>query len=136
MSRRKLARTMKTTRMLGELALAAPLVATHRLSRLAGGGPVYSARDLSEFAGMVEEKQQAFFQSWMAMSMEAIRIQQQMWLAWMRPGMWPTLSAWPRTGPLPQWRPDHLLRIAGMGLGPVHRKALANARRLSVSRAR
>jgi hypothetical protein len=133
MSRRKLARTMKTTRMLGELALAAPLVATQRLSRLAAGGPVYSARDRREFAGMVEEKQVAFFQSWMAMSMEAVRIQQQMWLAWMRPLMWPTLSALSRTAPAPQWRYDHLLRIAGMGLVPVHRKALANARRLSSS---
>jgi hypothetical protein len=127
---------MKTTRMLGELALAAPLVATQRLSRLAAGGPVYSARDRREFAGMVEEKQVAFFQSWMAMSMETMRIQQQMWLAWVRPLMWPTLSAWSRTAPVPQWSPDHLLRIAGMGLGPVHRKALANARRLSGSRLR
>jgi hypothetical protein len=111
-------------------------VATHRLSRLAGGGPAYSARDRREFAGMVEEKQVAFFQSWMAMSMEAMRIQQQMWLAWVRPLMGPPLSAWSRTSAVPQWRPGHLLRIAGMGLGPVHRKALSNARRLSSSRLR
>ncbi len=133
MSRRKLARTRKTTRMLGELSLAAPLVATHRLSRMALGGPSWSVRDRREFAGMVQEKQVAFFQSWMAMSLEAARIQQQMWLALAKPFIWPGPRAWPRVGSLPQWRPDHLLRIAVAGLAPVHRKALANSRRLTRS---
>lgn len=133
MSRRKLARSLKTTRMLGELSLAAPAVATQRLSRLALAGTSWKPRDRREFAGMVQEKQMAFFQSWMAMSLEAARIQQQMWLTFAKPFMWPGPRAWPRAGALPQWRPDHLLRIASAGLVPVHRKALANSRRLTRS---
>lgn len=112
---------------LTELAVAAPQVVAHRLTRMALAGASPSERDRREFTGMVMEKQVAFMQSWMAMWVEGLRWQQAMALSWL-------------TGASVQ---QHLqgatraaTRIASGGLAPVHRKAVANAKRLAGTRLR
>jgi hypothetical protein len=109
-----------------ELAWAAPQVITHRLLRMAAAGPNPSPRDRGEFARMGWEKVGAFYESWAAMSFEALRQQQAWWLAVAGATAWPWLFS--RPGPAHSRRALH--RIVGHGLAPVHRRAMANARRL------
>lgn len=119
---------------LAELAVAAPQVVAHRVARMAQAGPVLSARDRREFTSMVMEKQAAFVQSWQAMTTEFYRAQ---WRLAM--GAWSALwQPWPLTVDLPsrlsrQWGRE-AYRITSRGVQPVHRKATANARRLSRKR--
>ncbi|HET7526854.1 MAG TPA: polyhydroxyalkanoate granule-associated phasin [Burkholderiaceae bacterium] len=109
-----------------ELAWAAPRVMAHRLQRLAIAGPRPSTRDRREFSRMGWEKVAAFHESWLAMALETWRVQQALW--------WSTLGAW--WLPATTWRTrrhrpsDAAIGILGHGLAPVHRRALANARRL------
>jgi len=111
-----------------ELAMAVPQVVAHRVSRMALAGPTPSARDRREFGRMGSEKVAAFQESWMAMFMHAAMAQQRLALSWWR------MLAWPWTGA----GGHDLLGEAGRagqavlhkGLLPVHRRAVANARRL------
>ena len=123
-----------------ELALATPQVMAHRLTRMALAGHTPSARDRKEFHLMGAEKVAAFLESWMAMAMQAWRVQMQMqtqlwtsamqamWMPWSRPS-----SAGGNA--IVQWQ-KATLGILGQGLVPVHRRAVANARRLSRTRLR
>jgi hypothetical protein len=111
-----------------ELALAVPQVMGHRLWRMALAGPLPSAVDRAEFQLMGLEKLAAFAESWQAMSWQMWQIQQDLVLGMMR--LW--LPWWPGRNVFSQ----HWLRQAGAGvlsagLAPVHRRATANARRLS-----
>ena len=119
--------SQQLARRVAETAWAAPLVVSHRLQRMAAAGRRPSERDRREFSRMGWEKVAAFHESWAAMALEGWRVQQTLW--WSMVG-----SLW-----APWWsggrgrRPDAtraLLGIAGHGLAPVHRRALANARRL------
>jgi hypothetical protein len=117
-----------------ELALAAPQVIAQRLSRLAAAGSTPSARDRREFQRMVAEKPLAFGQAWSAMAVEAMAAQQALALAWTR-SLW---MPW-AFGAMTPARAGHawtraLLDVARKGLAPVHRTAVANARRLSRAR--
>ena len=115
-----------TATRLVELGLAAPEVAIRRLGRMALAGPMPSARDRREFSGMALEKQVVFAQSWLAMCEEAWRQQLQFALSLMvgLPATWrhATLA------------PAAFDRIATRGLAPIHRKAVANAKRLRAKR--
>ena len=110
-----------------ELAWAAPQVIAHRLLRMAMAGPRPSARDRREFARMGAEKMAAFYESWTAMAFEAMQQQQAWWLSAWRTAAWPWLL--PRIGSAGNRR--GLQHIAAHGLAPVHRRALANVKRLS-----
>lgn len=94
-------------------------------------GATPNARDAAEFKRMFSEKAQAFSTAWVAswvamcwapwrVSMELLRVR-----TGMRQGAATPLesmsSAWQRQG----WR------IAGAAIAPVHRTAIANARRLA-----
>lgn len=92
--------------------MAAPYVVGHRLTRMAMAGNSPSARDRKEFARMGTEKALAFAESWQAMWLAAARANQAMALSWWR-GYWSAAS-----------------RIMFAGIGPVHRRAVGNARRL------
>ena len=60
----------------------------------------------------------------MAMGMQAWRVQQQVAFAW-----WQALfMPWARAR-APQW-PHAMVGVLGQGLAPVHRRAVANAKRL------
>lgn len=121
-----------------ELALAVPQVIGHRVARMAMAGPVLSARDQKEFAGMVAEKQVAFVQSWAAMWAHAVQAQQglmlSLWQAcWPVPGQTPSAQPWLQAGEA--WHRASL-GVLDQGLAPLHRKAVANARRLARTRLR
>lgn len=111
-----------------ELGVAAPQVVAHRLARMASAGASPSARDRREFTGMVVEKQVAFAQAWTAMWLEGWRMQQRWLLAWFDSA--PALP-WRAAADLAAWE-----RVLARGIAPVHRRAVANARRLGRTRPR
>jgi hypothetical protein len=112
-----------------DLSIAAPLVVAHRVGRMARAGSQtarpLSARDQREFALMGLEKVAAFWESWLAMTMQW---QQAAWRLW-------SGAAWGRL-PGNAMLADQGLRILARGLSPVHRRAVGNAKRLSHSRRR
>ncbi len=112
-----------------ELAMAVPPVVAHRVARMALAGAAPSQRDRREFGRMVAEKQWAFVQSWAAMGMQAFAAQQAMAASMARLWWTPWTAA---TGPTlaRQWQ-DAAAGVLGKGLAPVHRAAVANARRLA-----
>ena len=112
---------------LAELGVAAPQVIAHRLTRMALAGPTISARDRKEFTGMVAEKQAAVAQAWMGMFAEGLRLQQQFALSLLT-------GATPRTHAARA--KSAASRIASAGLAPIHRKAIANAKRLARTKLR
>ena len=112
---------------LAELGVAAPQVIAHRLTRMALAGPTISARDRKEFTGMVAEKQAAVAQAWTGVFAEGVRLQQQL-----------ALSLF--TGATPRQHAalanNAASRIVSTGLAPIHRKAIANAKRLARTKLR
>jgi len=112
---------------LAELGVAAPQVIAHRLTRMALAGPTISARDRKEFTGIVTEKQAAVAQAWMGMFAEGLRLQQQFALSLLT-------GATPRTHAARA--KSAASRIASAGLAPIHRKAIANAKRLARTKLR
>ena len=115
MSRRN-THSRRLARQATELAVAVPQVVTHRLARMALAGAMPNARDRREFHAMGQEKVLAFWQSWFAMGWAMVEATQQAWIAVLQGARAPMLDT-------------H--RILSRGLGPVHKRATANARRLS-----
>ena len=128
-------------RMMGQLqqlSWAVPQVVALRVARFASAGARPSARDRQEFTRMWAEKPVALGQAWLAMSQEALSMQQR-WAAQMLQlstqtlldGLEPTR---PRLSGLQQnWANQQLrcsLELGSCGLAPVRRRAVANARRL------
>lgn len=113
-----------------ELALAVPQVVAHRLTRLALAGPVLSLRDRAEFKLMGAEKTAAFKESWGAMAAASLRANQQLamtlWTSALFP--WSKGSATPSAAAAKYQRAA--LGLLGTGMAPVHRRAVANAKRL------
>lgn len=106
---------------MAELAVAVPQVMGHRLTRLAMAGPNPSARDQREFQRMATEKAAAMGEAWFAMWMQGVATQQRLALAAVTGLAMPSTAALTRAG----------LGVLGHGLAPVHRRAVANAKRLS-----
>jgi len=127
MKSKRIARPTATAVKLGELAFAAPQVIAHRLTRMALAGPALSARDRKEFAGMVLEKQAAAAHAWIGMFAEGVRFQQQFALSMLSFATPRQHAARARSA---------ASRIASTGLAPIHRKAVANAKRLSRTKLR
>jgi hypothetical protein len=120
---------------LAELSVAVPQVVSHRVARMALAGRTPSERDRKEFELMVAEKKLAFGQSWNAMAVQAVRANQSLALSlfesiWLRPtkGLSPAAVA--------AQVQRATLAVLGKGVEPVHRKAVANARRLSRTKLR
>lgn len=126
-----------------ELMFAAPQVVAHRVARMATAGPLPSERDRREFQRMGAEKVAAFQESWAAMGSQTFAMQQQWgrhlmsaWTDWMRmafnpwhPGAGASMA---RTASRSAAQLQSIaLGVAGKGLAPVHRRAVANAKRLS-----
>jgi hypothetical protein len=123
------------------LALAVPQVVSHRVTRMMTAGTTPAAHDMREFHLMSSEKTAAFVESWMAMGAYLMRANQQMalnmvgswWKAWfsMAGLNWPTVQQfWPRT----QQLQSTALGMMAKGIEPVHRVALANAKRLAAGK--
>lgn len=136
-TRRKATRLQAQT---AQMMHAAPQVVAHRLRRMALAGPQPSERDRREFHRMGAEKLAAFGEAWQAMAWQVLKSNQQLALSMMRT-WWPLLD--PRVvskaATLDQatqaWQAA-TLDILGQGLRPVHRRAVANARRLGRTRSR
>jgi hypothetical protein len=120
-------RAAGTALQLAELSVAAPQVIAHRLARIALSQPNLSTRDRQEFAGMIMEKQAAMFQAWMAVVLETLRWQQAVALA---------LLTGASAGQHHATATSAAMRMASGALGPFHRKAVANAKRLARTRLR
>lgn len=121
----------------GEMALAVPLVVSHRLARMALAGNRPTTRDLREFERMGSEKWAALTEASIAVALQAWQVQQQLALAALQAWSWPALGRKPRrtaaaSRPLREAAADLMRR----GLAPVHRRAVANARRLGRTRLR
>ncbi|GAC1537217.1 MAG: hypothetical protein NVS2B4_17470 [Ramlibacter sp.] len=132
MSSRPLRPTASIAQQAAELAFAVPQVVAHRMTRMAIAGPTLSPRDRKEFTRMVAEKNTAFASSWQAMAAQAVVANQALASSFMR-------SFWS-----PPQMPMHTLTqvqnaalgVLGKGMAPVHRKAVANAKRLAKTRLR
>ena len=113
-----------------ELAVAVPQVIAHRVTRMAIAGTSPSARDRREFHRMGAEKVAAFNESCNAMVLQVFRINQQLALSYMQSLWFP----WARPGSSVQSVSRQLTGAAsgilGEGMAPVHRRAVANAKRL------
>lgn len=118
-----------------ELAWAVPQVVAHRVARLAAAGHAPSARDRREFHRMIGEKAAAFSESWIAMGGYWLSLQQAWANALWRWALMPCSGAmpWPPSGA--QWQ-RAAQGLLSRGLAPVHRRAVANAKRLGRAAAR
>jgi hypothetical protein len=130
MTTRNRRNTRSATRQAIELAAVVPAVVAHRMGRLALAGPSPSARDRDEFRKMGDEKIAAFYESWNAMFTEMYRASLRFWFS---PPHWS-----PTPGTTARHAAKHLERTAlavlTKGIAPVHRRAVANARRLARGR--
>ena len=146
--------TRSVTRMV-ELAVAAPQVIATRSARMLAAGANPGAADRAEFSKMWTEKGHAFWESLFAMGVQMVKVNQdyartaalQWWRMWTTP-WW--LTAISRTQPssalsravtlLPppsvRQRKRAVSRLVDAGLGPIHKRATANARRLGRTKKR
>jgi hypothetical protein len=126
-----LRRKRKTTSLavkMAELAFAVPQVVAHRVTRMAIASPVLSQRDRKEFKLMCAEKTEAFGESWNAMTMQAFRANQAFAASVFR--------SFSSAGAVTERLQRVALDVMGKGLSPVHRKAVANAKRLARTKLR
>jgi hypothetical protein len=129
MARRSRSQALAT--QAAELAFAAPRVVAHRLGRMALAGARPSARDRREFTRMGSEKSDAFAESWLAMGATAWRLQLDFWLSCWGLGFSPWLGrGGKRTLNSLADSQRAAVDILASGLAPVHRRAVANAKRL------
>jgi hypothetical protein len=114
------------------LSLAVPQVIAHRVGRMATAGPHPSARDRKEFKQMGAEKTAAFYESWAAMGLAAMKSQQQMAASmWRAAAMAPWSMARPTSLlPTSNTLARHALGVLSQGMAPVQRRAVSNAKRL------
>ena len=130
MSPRRPRKTPPVARQAAELAVAVPQVIAHRLTRLALAGPTPSARDRKEFRRMGAEKAAAFAESWNAMATGMLEANPTLMVSFMR-GFWSPPSAKRSATSAARQVGRAVTGIVQKGLAPVHRCAVANAKRLS-----
>lgn len=119
-----------------ELAVAVPQVVAHRIIRMAMSGPTLSARDRKEFQLMMAEKKTAFAEAWQAMAIQSVRANQALATSLFRSFGSPSLKGKPSAGKVAAQVQSAALGVFGKGLAPIHRKAVANARRLARTKLR
>jgi len=119
-----------------ELAFAAPQVVAHRVARMAMAGPVLSERDRREFRLMGAEKTAAFSEAWNAMAAHAFRANQALAVSFAQSLWSPSPKGRPSATEMAVQLQDAALGMLDKGMDPVHRKAVANAKRLARTRLR
>ena len=130
MAIRRRRRTKSLAAQTFELGMAAPQVIAHRMARMAAAGTPLSARDRAEFQRMSIEKLAAINEAWSAIAGQAfiesqnfgLMLMQSLCFPWMRPA--PTAKSMSR-----HWN-RAAASILGKGMAPLHRRAVANAKRL------
>ena len=136
MASRKLRRSVSLATKSAQLAVAAPQVVAHRMARMALHGANYTDQDLKEFARMGSEKQVAFLASWNAMALQVLRYQHSFMLSWFQAVCMPWLRAGMTPASIASRLQSAAMGTALSGLGPIHRTARANAKRLPLTRLR
>ena len=119
-----------------ELSMAVPQVVAHRVARIALSGSTLLPRDRKEFARMVAEKNAAFAESWNAMAAQAVLANQALAASFLRSVLTPTRGRKPSPAAAVAGLQRAALGVLDKGLAPVHRKAVANARRLARTKVR
>lgn len=119
-----------------ELAFAVPQVVAHRVTRMALAGPKPSLRDRKEFERMVAEKKTAFGESWNAMVTQAALVNQKLTASFFRSFLSAAMGKRPSAGASATQLHKAALGVLGKGFAPVHRKAVANAKRLARTKLR
>ena len=120
-----------------ELAWAVPQVVAHRLARIAIAGAKPTPRDRKELKRMVAEKHAAFGESWQAMGLQALRSQQALATTLARAALQPRSRRKAASLFAMQLQMQQAaLAVLGKGLSPVHRRAVANAKRLGKTKPR
>jgi hypothetical protein len=121
-----------------ELAWAVPQVVAHRLARIAAHGAKPTLRDRKELSRMVSEKHAAFGESWQAMGLQALHSQQSLAAALARAALQPPSRRKTAASVFALQLQMHqaALAVLGKGLSPVHRRAVANAKRLGRTKLR
>jgi len=129
-------RTKSLAVQAAELSLAVPQVVAHRIARMAAGGTSPSARDRKEFHAMGAEKIAAFTESWNAMALQAVWESQRMAWSAMRSLWFP----WHGTRTTARRERRQVRNAASgilrAGMAPVHRRAVANSKRLGRAKRR
>lgn len=129
-------RALRSATRWAELWIAVPSVIAQRTSRMLAAGANPSPSDRAEMQLMVNEKTQAFYESFVAMAARQQRAQVEWWLAALRAWWTPWTGASARAhGSASQRALQRRLArdwhaIFDQGLAPIHRTATANARRL------
>jgi hypothetical protein len=119
-----------------ELAFAVPQVVAHRVMRMAGAGPTLSDRDRKEFQLMSAEKSEAFNESWNAMTRDAVRVNHELTANFLHSIWSPSLEGKSSASALVSQLQSAALGVLDRGMTPVHRKAVANAKRLARTKLR
>jgi hypothetical protein len=119
-----------------ELALAVPQVVAHRVTRMALSSPKPSPRDRKEFERMFAEKNTAFAESWRAMAAQAALANQALAASFFYSFLFAARGKRPSAAATASQLHKAALGVLGKGLAPVHRKAVANAKRLSRTKLR
>ena len=119
-----------------ELAFAVPQVVAHRVTRMALANPRLSPRDRKEFERMVAEKNSAFAESWRAMAAQAAVANQALAASFFQSFLAVARGKKPSAAATAGQLHKAALGVLGKGLAPVHRKAVANAKRLSRTKLR
>ena len=119
-----------------ELAIAAPQVIAHRVVRMAIAGPTLSARARKELHLMVAEKLAGFGEAWSAMVLQTIRANQRLAVSLFLAFWAPSLRRPASTTAVAAQLQGAALDILATGLAPLHRKAVANAKRLARTKLR
>ena len=130
MATRRIRKAPPLARQAAELAVAVPPVVAHRLTRLALAGPAPSARDRREFQRMGTEKAAAFAESWNAMARHTLDANQTLASSFLR-AFWSPTRAQASAQSATRQAGRAVTAIVQAGLAPVHRRAVANAKRLS-----
>jgi hypothetical protein len=114
-----------------QLAAASSQVVTHRVTRMVMAGPQPSERDRVEFKRMVDEKHQAFAESWLAMAAQAMEANQALTNTAWRTLCYPWLGGGATPSAMASQMHEAGMGVINKGLVPVHREAMANAKRLA-----
>ena len=85
---------------------------------------------------MGAEKMAAFSQSWNAMTMQAFRANQALAASFLRSFWSPLRRSKPSASAVAAQLQNAALGVVGKGMAPVHRKAVANAKRLARTKLR
>jgi hypothetical protein len=119
-----------------ELAFAVPQVVAHRVTRMALAGPKLSPRDRKEFELMVAEKNAAFGESWNAMARQAALANKALAASLFQSFLAAARGKKPTAAASATQLHKAALGVLDKGLAPVHRKAMANAKRLARTKLR